>query len=119
MHIKKIGFFVILIASLFVINSFIHSIYSLWQKNDLLVKAQQNLTREKQQQELLKKRLTEVNKPEFIEEEARNKLFLVKPGEQVVVLPDAVLSASAGGNKKHQDTRPNWKKWWELFTKTP
>lgn len=115
MPIKKIGFFVILIASLFVINSFIHSIYNLWQKNDLLVKAKQNLAREKEYNMKLKSQLEEVKKPEFVEEEARNKLFLAKPGEQVVLIPDDVLAASVEGKKKEVDTRQNWQKWWELF----
>lgn len=114
MYLKKIVFFSIIIVSLFTINSFVHSIYNFWQKNDLLVKAKQDLDKEKQENVALKKKLTEVKEPQFVEEEARNKLFLAKPGEQIVILPSEKKILSSQSAKK-QDTRPNWQKWWELF----
>ncbi len=40
---KKIVFFVITISSLFIINNLVHSIYNLWQKQDLMVKAKTEL----------------------------------------------------------------------------
>jgi hypothetical protein len=49
MSLKKLVFFAVIIVSLFVINSFIHSIYNLWQKNDLLVRAKQDLENEKKE----------------------------------------------------------------------
>ncbi len=115
MSLKKVVFFAVIIISLFVINSFIHSIYNLWQKNDLLVRAQQDLENEKKENQELKKKLTEVKKPGFVEEEARNKLFLAKPGEGIVIIPTDVLSSTSSKTKKTVDTRPNWQKWWELF----
>lgn len=115
MSLKKIVFFAIIIISLFVINSFIHSIYNLWQKNDLVVRAKQDLEKEKKENKELKRKLAEVKKPGFVEEEARNKLFLAKPGEGIVIIPTDVLSTSSSKTKKITDSRPNWQKWWELF----
>lgn len=115
MQIKKIVFFSIIIISFFVINNFIRSIYNLWQKNDLVVRAEQDLEREKKENNELKKKLANVKQPEFIEEEARNKLFLAKPGEGIVVLPTDVLSTTSSKTKEKADTRPNWQKWWETF----
>lgn len=120
MPLKKIVFFTIIIISLFVINNFIHSIYNLWQKNDLLVRAKQDLANEKKENQELKKKLVEVKKPGFVEEEARNKLFLAKPGEGIVIIPTDVLSSASSNTKKVVDTRPNWQKWWDtFFTRTP
>lgn len=115
MLLKKIVYFSIIILSFFVINSFLHSIYSLWQKNDLIVRAKQDLEKEKKDNEELKKKVADVKKPGFVDEEARNKLFLAKPGEGIIVMPTDVLASTSTKAKKVEDTRPNWLKWWELF----
>lgn len=115
MSLKKIVFFAIIIISIFVINNFIHSIYNLWQKNDLLVRAKKDLENEKKENEELKRRLEEVKEPSFVEEEARNKLFLAKPGEGIVILPTDVLSSTSSNQRTPEDTRSNWQKWWDTF----
>lgn len=114
MSIKKIVFFIIIIISLLIINNFVHTIYNLWQKNDLVVKAKQNLEREKRENQELKNKLSEVKKKEFVEEEARNKLFLVKPGEAVLLVPDTIATAN-NDKKQIVEVKANWQKWWELF----
>lgn len=56
---------------------------------------------------------------EFIEEEIRNKLGLVKSGEVVVVLPDEeTLRKLAPEIREEEDILPdpNWKKWLKLFS---
>ena len=115
MPLKKIVFFVIVIVSFFVINNFIHTIYNLWQKNDLLVRAKKDLENEKKENQELKQQLAEVKKPGFVEEEARNKLFLAKPGEGIVIIPTDVLSSGSVEKKQAADTRPNWQKWWDAL----
>lgn len=115
MSLKKIVFFAIIITSIFVINSFIRSIYNLGQKNDLVVKAKQELAKEKQENEELKKKLVIVKKSQFIEKEARNKLFLAKPGEGIIVIPTDTLGASDSSKPKNLDLRPNWQQWIEFF----
>jgi len=114
MPIKKIVFFGIILASIFIINSFLHSIYNLWQKNDLVVKEKQDLAKEQKENKELKKKLAQVQKPQFVEEEARNKLFLAKPGEGIIMLPSDSQKKSVS-DKKPQDTRANWQKWWDVF----
>ncbi|HZE87247.1 MAG TPA: septum formation initiator family protein [Methylomirabilota bacterium] len=114
MTIKKIVFFTIIIASFFVINGLIHSIYTLLQKNSLVTQAKQELVREKKKNKQLKNQLHVAKRPQFVEEEARNKLFLAKPGEGVIVIASDALMASTSG-AKNQDLRPNWQKWWTLF----
>lgn len=115
MSIKKIVFFTIVVASLFVINSLVHSIYSLWQKQSLVVDARRSLEQEQKKNQKLKDDISMVNKRQFIEEEARDKLFLAKPGEKVIVMPSVVLQSSASASVSSVDMRPNWKRWWELF----
>lgn len=115
MSLKKIVFFGIIIASFFVMNSLVHSIYTLWQKNALVTEAKTELDQEKKENQVIKKKIAEVKKTQFVEEEARNKLFLAKPGEGVLVIPSQYLHANPSAAPNPPDLRPNWQKWWETF----
>lgn len=107
---KKIIYIVSVIVLLLIINGLAHSIYDLWTKRDVVSEAQRTLEQEKAENQKLKKELSRVKTKEFIEEEARNKLFLTKPNEKVVIVPVASKSAE----RKDKPT-PNWRKWLGLF----
>ena len=111
---KKILFIVAIVASVFIINSLVRSIYDLWGKQDLITKAQKELDKEKMENRDLRSKLSKAQSSQFVEEEARNKLLLVKPGEQSVIIPQDLLSSSDSARKK-VDSRPNFRKWWDLF----
>jgi cell division protein FtsB len=115
MPYKKITFFTIIVILLLTINDLIHSIYTIWQKQDLIIQTQKNLTAEKNENQELKKEITQVNQPQFLETQARDKLLLTKPGESVVIMPRDELGASTEATPKQVDMRPNWKKWWDIF----
>jgi len=112
---KKILFFAVLIASVFVINNLSRSIYTLSQKQDLIVDTERELIKQKQENEKLKSKLVFVESEEFIEEVARNKLLLVKPGEQEVLIPQDLIVRTGSPSANLQKEEPNWKRWWELF----
>ena len=114
MTIKQIAFWLLIVFFLFVINNLVHSILSLAQKQQLVVKKEQQLVKEKQQNTLLKKQLTQVKQPQFVEQEARNKLFLTKPGEGVLVI-DQPQVGSGSSAVAMPNSKPNWLQWWELF----
>ena len=66
----------------------------------------------------LKKKLSEVKSPQFIEKEARDKLGLGKPGETIVVIPEEKLKSVMEASNSAQDIRlPNWLGWWRVFFK--
>lgn len=109
---KKILFIFTIIASVFIINNFIRSIYDLWKKQDLITSAQKELKLEKEKNQKLKEKLSYISSDKFIEEETRNKLFMVKPNEQILVLKDLNFATESA---KIIDSRPNWRKWWDLF----
>ena len=115
MSLKKILFFSIILASIFVVNNLIHSIFALWQKNDLIVVAKQNLEKQEKENRELKTKLADVKKPEFVEEEARNRLFMTKTGEGVIVLPKDYLAATNSSKDRKDFSKPNWQQWWEVF----
>lgn len=108
---KKISYLITVVVLLLIINGLAHSIYDLWTKRDLLTEAQKTLDEEKAKNQKLKAELSYVQTKEFLEEEARNKLFLVKPDEKIVVIPTASPSAS----QKREDSRPNLQKWLSVF----
>lgn len=112
--IKKIAFFVTIIVSIIIINGLIRSIYDLWSKQDLVVNARDELDIEKQKNEELKAQLSYVKSDEFIEEQARNKLFLVKPGESGVIVPRNLIEKK---EEKKVVIIPNWQQWINIFIK--
>lgn len=113
---KRVIFFAVIIVSLFVMQNMLRSIYSLWQKRDLLVQRENELLRQKQEHARLTEEQRRVESEGFVEAEARNKLFLQKPGESKVVVDKRLIDAVAGVKTEvKKDERSNWQKWWELF----
>jgi len=112
---KKIIFLIILAFSILIINNLVRSIYTLWQKYDLVTLAQKELSKKKQENQRLKSQLSHVQSKEFVEETARNKLFLVKPGEQEVLISEDLIKGSSTPSAQAKKSDPNWKKWLELF----
>ena len=110
---KKAIFILAIVISIFIINGLVRSIYDIWSKRDLIASSRDQLEAEKRENERLKAQLEEAQKSEFIEEQARNKLLLVQPGEQTVLVPEDIATESADEEKP--DTRSNWQKWWDLF----
>ncbi|HZQ29943.1 MAG TPA: septum formation initiator family protein [Patescibacteria group bacterium] len=104
----QIGAIIIL---LLVINGLAHSIYDLWHKQDLITIAQKNLENEKKRNEELKNDLQIAQTPEFVEGEARDKLFLTKAGEKEVLVPKQEVK----GTENKRPEKPNWQKWLNLF----
>lgn len=112
---RKIVYLLILIVSLFVINNLVRSIISLWQKHDLIGEAQKTLQAEKLEHQRLEDQLDRVKRNDFVEEEARNKLFMVKPGEKNVILGDSLSDSDAKALSPRQVLLPVWRQWWNLF----
>lgn len=107
---KKVLFIVIVSVLLVIINNLIRSIYDIWQKKDFVTQAEKELSFQKQENQRLKSALSYSKTQEFIEREARNKLFMVKEGEQKVL-----LSKDSEEVQEKKEKLPNWKQWWNLF----
>lgn len=110
--VKKILYILIVIVCILIINGLIHSIYDLWKKQDLVASAREELVREKRENQELKAQLVYVQSEEFVEEEARNKLFMVKPGEAGVIVPQELIKKK---EEKKEVFVPNWQQWVNLF----
>lgn len=118
---RRILAFLILIAGLVSIFNLSRSIFSLLSKEEIFVQKEKRLLQLKKEKKKLEERLKEVQSPEFIEKEAREKLNLGKRGEVVVILPklkiEKFASQSSFGAEKLKISQdlPNWKKWYKLF----
>ena len=110
---KKIAYVFVVIVLILMINSLVHSILDLWQKQDLLTSAQKELDIQKQKNQKLKAQYEYVQTSQFIEEQAHNKLFLVKEGEQGVLIAQKLINQTQA--KKGVGERSNWQKWLDLF----
>lgn len=109
---KKIPYFIVVLILLFIINNLAHSIIDIYQKQDVLTNAQKQLDREKTKNQKLKAELSYVQSQQFLEEEARNKLFLIKPGEQEILIPQ---TEEQKGRETPKKQIPNWQQWLNLF----
>lgn len=110
---KKAGYIVLLITLLLIINGLLRSIYDLWQKQDLLTDAKTQLDKEKLKNTKLKAGLSYVQTERFVDETARNKLFLAKPGEQQIIIPQGIISFEKKDQEK--EALQNWQKWLKLL----
>lgn len=112
---KKLLYLLIIIISLLIVNNLIRSTYNLWQKNDLITQAEKQLSKQKTENDRLKDQLTRVKRADFIEEEARNKLFMVKPGEKMILMNQGEELESKSVKKKVDAVTPVYQQWWGVF----
>lgn len=112
---KKVVFFIVIIISLIAIKELVHSIVTLWQKQNLIVQTQQELEKVREENKKLKASVAKTQKPSFIEEEARNKLFLVRGSEQQVLIPPTLIPKDEEYNNTSQEKQPVWQQWYGLF----
>lgn len=115
MHLKRILYFVIIIAAFFILHNLAQSLYTVWQKKDLILEAQHTLEREKKENREMKAKLAQAKGQDFVEEEARDKLFMAKPGEKILIIPTSAVEGAKSSKPKPKDMRPNWQKWQEVF----
>ena len=81
----------------------------------LLNKRDSSCKKEEEKNKDLKRQLTKVKDPSFVEQEARNKLFLVKPNEQVVLIPSPSPTPIPESERQKKLQKPNWQEWYEYF----
>lgn len=86
------------------------------RSGDRLSAAADNIISLQIQNKELKKKLAQVVSPEFIEEQARNKLNFTKKGETLIIIPDEKIKQILGTSTSAEKTRlPNWLGWWKVF----
>ena len=72
----------------------------------------------KQELESLKAKLNKIETNEWWEDQVRNTLKMAREGEELVIVPDDLVSSSFTSKieiKENIKEKPNYQKWWELF----
>lgn len=88
---KKTIFIVICGFLLITIYSITKSIIEIWHKQRVLSEASADLGKLKKENETLKKQLENTKQPGFKEEIVRNKLFLVRENEKIVLIQEDAI----------------------------
>lgn len=109
---KRIIPFFLLLILLFLLKNVVVSIHQNLTNESPASKLDSQLLEEKKKSQFLQQRLFYVTKDEFIENEARTKLGMVKEGERIIIAPTI---PPENQQPTRIDLRPNWKKWWDLF----
>lgn len=108
---KRTFYIIIVIICLILIYSSIKSIYDLWGKRDILVNEQQKLLKEEVLNKNIKIQLKQARSNFYMEQVARDKLFMSKNGENVVLMK----SPSNLTNFSIRKSDSNINQWVSLF----
>lgn len=108
---------IILVIALIFAYNLVSQIASSLKSGDKLTQAQTELQNLETKNVQLQAQLQQANSPQFVEQQARDKLGLAKPGETIVVIPSDKISQVLGETAKTaQEVRlPNWQGWLKLF----
>ena len=90
------------------------NVWRLWKAGDRVSEARSVLAEAEVENKKLKARLEEVQSPEFVEKEAREKLGYGREGEVILMLPKQNEESSFA---KATEDKPNWRKWWDLYVR--
>lgn len=97
---------------LLVIKNNISGIFRTLEDENTAENLKEKLVSEQKKNQFLKEHLFYVKTDQFVEEEAREKLGMSRPGEYIVIAP---TSTPLNQEKIEINTKPNWHRWLELF----
>lgn len=103
---------ILLILVVLLAVSTVRSWFRLTQRGQIIGDLQNKLQTEKVKRDGLSRQLALVQSPEYIENEARNKLNMGREGETVLFLPPLV---SPTPTMNPAEENQNWEKWVKVF----
>ena len=113
---RKVVNAIIILIVLIVIYNLIGQIITTLRSGDRLEQAISSLHSLETRNKELKERLNLVKSAEFLEQQARDNLGLVQPGETVIIIPEYKLQSILGATQEAIEPRlPNWQGWLRLF----
>lgn len=112
---KKIGFLAATVIVLLITYNLVSQILEAVKSGERLGSEAESLYKLEAKNKELKKRLSEIKSPQFIEEQARNKLGLGKKGETAVIIPEEKIKEILGASQSQEVRLPNPLGWWRVF----
>lgn len=114
MRKKAIQIAIIIIGISLIVN-LTRDILRLLKVGERIKMTENKLEEAREEERLLLEKEEYYASEEFIEETARNKLNMARPGETIVVLPPNLAEVVGRKEKESVQELPNWEKWWQLF----
>lgn len=116
--IKRISFIATIVIVGLIIYNLLSQILEALKSGDRLSSEAETLYQLEAKNRQLKKKLEEIKSPDFVEQQARNKLGLGKPGETVIIIPqEAIEEVLATSSAQEENRLPNPLGWWRVFFK--
>ncbi len=116
--LRKIIITGLIVVVLLIVYSLLNQITDALRSSDRLSAQAEAVFKLEAKNRDLKKKLSQIKSPEFIEQQARDKLGLSKGGETVVIIPEEKLKMVLGASNSAQEVRlPNWMGWFKVFLK--
>ncbi len=114
--LKKLIYGVVIIIVLVIAYNLLIQITQAIKSGERLSEATEQLYKLQAKNKELKNKLSQIQSPDFIEQQARDKLGLSKKGETVVIIPEDKLKLIMEASTSAQTPRfPNWQGWWRVF----
>lgn len=114
--LKKIVLIVIVLFFLLALLGLGKQISGALEAGTRLDRAADELSKLQEENRKLKEDLVWVSSPEFIEEQARNKLNLAKQNETIFLVDQTQIDRVIAASKKVEEVKlPNWQGWIKLF----
>lgn len=114
--IKKVGLVTSILIAIFISYNLITQILRSTGSYNRLDQTADEVYKLEAENKMLKKKLSDVNSPIFIEKAAREKLGLAKSGETVVLISDEKIKQIIGATDSASVTRlPNPLGWLKVF----
>ena len=88
------------------------NIWQLYKSGEQVRLAESQVQQAEAENQSLKQKLAQIDNPEFIEKEAREKLGMAKEGETILILP---TQNKVDSGQLTVDSDPSWKQWWDLY----
>lgn len=113
---KRIIYIVAILLFLIVLYALVKQMSDSLRAGTRMETEMEALTKLQQKNTELKKRLAEVDSPQFIEGQARDRLNFARPGETVAIIPQEELDRILGASKVVSiQVLPYWQGWLQLF----
>lgn len=112
---KRIIQVVIIIIGLILIIKLLGDIFRLLKAGEQVRLAGEKVYQLEKEKKELQGKHQYYQSEEFIEEEARNKLNMARPGETIVILPSNLGELVGKSRPSPSGNIPNWQKWLKLF----
>ncbi|MBI2021939.1 septum formation initiator family protein [Candidatus Daviesbacteria bacterium] len=113
---KSVTIVITLLVSILILLGLSRQILDALNSGKRIEVALDKVNKLQQENNQLKKKLSEVQSTDFLEQTARDKLGFSKKGETVIIIPDELMNKVLGENKRVEEEKiSNWQGWLRLF----